>query len=381
MRILLLSAREPVHSGRGDQHRAWCLATELGREHEVTVVELGLAGDSSTPATRLHGVRVVRMHASSARRALAVLAGLPRGLPGQTSWTRAGIRRHELDGLCRDHDVVLAVTSRTLDGPLDRPTVLDHIDALSLNMARRARIDPSRAKRVAARAEARLLRRHERRLARWVGGQIVTTADDAAALPATPPPLVLPPVTDVPIHEGAGERPVDVILTGNMRYPPNRRAYAVLVDEVLPVLRETLPAVRVRVVGRHADALPRADGVEIASDVPDMGDELRAAKVAIAPVEGGTGAPQKLLEAAASGCAVVAPSWALAAFALPGPGAESGREIAARTVALLADEGARTASVAGALQAVRDGHRSALAGRVEPVLRRAGAQPPRPARA
>ena len=81
-------------------------------------------------------------------------------------------------------------------------------------------------------------------------------------------------------------------------------------------------------VGRDASSL-RLSGVEVASDVPDLLAYLRRAKVAIAPLRIGTGTPYKVLEAAASGAAVVATAWAAQCFGLPAAGSTRGRAGAA----------------------------------------------------
>ncbi|MDQ8046781.1 MAG: hypothetical protein AAGC46_18390, partial [Solirubrobacteraceae bacterium] len=195
MKILVLSARRPSNGGRGDQKRAWFWATQMTPRHDVTLVTLGLADDEPAPSDRvdLTGVRIIDAPAPVWRRALAAVIGLMRGVPLQTSWTSAGLGRRTVARLAADHDVVIALTARVVTAPVPTPLVIDHIDAMSLNMRRRAGIDPSRLRRLGARLEARLMARHERRLAGWAAAQVVTTAEDASALPAAPEPVVLLP--------------------------------------------------------------------------------------------------------------------------------------------------------------------------------------------
>ncbi|MDQ8047236.1 MAG: glycosyltransferase, partial [Solirubrobacteraceae bacterium] len=159
-----------------------------------------------------------------------------------------------------------------------------------------------------------------------------------------------------------------VVLSGNMQYPPNRAAYEVLVAEVLPLVRAVRPDARVRVVGRAAATLPPVAGVELLSDVPDMHAALRDATVAVAPLEGGTGAPNKVLEAAVAGCAVVAPQWVMDAFDLELRGSDGAAATAAAVLALLDDPAGRAANVAVVRAAVARSRPDHLAIEAERLL-------------
>jgi glycosyltransferase involved in cell wall biosynthesis len=251
---------------------------------------------------------------------------------------------------------------------------VDHVDALSLNMQRRAHGPEAAQRRAAARAEAALLRRWEQQVAGWCAAQVVSAADDAASLPAQPPCHVIPVGWDGEhAPEDPGGRDLDVVLSGNMRYPPNRDAAEWFAAEVLPAIRRLRPGTSALVVGRDAGSL-RLSGVEIAGDVPDLLAYLRRAKVAIAPLRIGTGTPYKVLEAAVSGAAVVATPWAAEPFGLPAAGS-SVDELARRTVELLEDAGLRAEQVRGGY-AVAARHRGdELAKRLEQVLEDAARRP------
>jgi glycosyltransferase involved in cell wall biosynthesis len=269
-----------------------------------------------------------------------------------------------------DADVALAMTTRSLRGPASCPLVIDHVDALSLNMARRARgDDESVAVRAFARFEALRFRSWERRCAGWSAAAVATSAEDAGALPAQPRVEVIPVGLDHVDEAWAASqrRPIDVVLSGNMRYPPNRRAALMLDREIVPALRARLQGVRVVVAGRAADALALRN-VEVMSDVPDMLAVLCASKVAIAPLELGTGSPYKVLEAAACGAAVVSSPWAAARFGLAALTAGDAAGYCDALHELLADPARRAALVADSQEAVRLHDSALLARRLEQLL-------------
>jgi glycosyltransferase involved in cell wall biosynthesis len=212
-----------------------------------------------------------------------------------------------------------------------------------------------------------LLRRWERRAARWCAGQVATTPEDAATLPPKPRCDVIPVGSDAQAAvDECAERDLDVVLSGNMRYPPNRDAAEWFASEILPAVRRRRPGTTALVVGRDASSL-RLTGVQVASDVPDLLAYLRRAKVAIAPLRMGTGSPYKVLEAAASGAAVVATPGAAASFGLTATGARA-EDLARRTVELLEDEALRAEHARAGL-AVAGRHRGdQLARRLEQLL-------------
>lgn len=373
MKLLILCPRFPEAGAKGDQLRAFHQIAHLADNHDITVLTGGRPS-SAAEYDRLRTSATVEIQRTrTGSRAVAAATALLRGRPAQVGWmTSSRLWRRSVE-LANEADVVLANTVRSLSGPLPAPLVLDHVDALALNMARRAE-GPERALvRLAARTESVLLRRWERRCARWATVQVVTAAEDAAHLWPSPPPIVLPiawygePFVEPPSHE----RDIDVIFTGNMGYPPNRAASEWIAAEIVPRLRSIRPGVNAWIVGRGASELRLRPGVKVASDVPDLYAYLRRAKVAVAPLRGGTGAPNKVLEATACGAALVASPWVLERFEIAGAAAETADDFAAAIDRLLADESLRRRTATDALTALRNHSPDVVIGRLEAVLREA----------
>jgi len=374
VRVLVLSPRFPEPGAKGDQVRAFHQVAHLAAAHDITVLT---AGQPSSPAERerLRALATVEIDpVGTFTRLLSALGALVRRQPAQVGWmTPAPLWRRSM-ALAREADVVLANTARSVRGPLSTPIVLDHVDALALNMARRAQGPERVAVRLAARVEAVLLRRWERCCAQWSAAQVVTSSEDADHLWPSPSPIVLPIVWDgEPFAERPGHvRDIDVIFTGSMRYPPNHAAAAWLAGEIVPKLHALRADVRVCIVGRDAGKLRLAPGVEVAADVPDVSSYLRRAKVAVAPLRGGTGAPNKVLEAASCGAALVATPWVLERFDIAGAPAETAEEFARAIDELLADEELRRATATRALAALGAHAPGVVIARLEAVLREAG---------
>ena len=373
MKILVVSPRYPEPGGKGDQLRAFQQIRYLARGHDVTVLTTSAPSTAAAAAALEQIAHVVARTPPRAARAASVILGLLRGCPGQVGWMTTAADWRAVRELAGSADVVLLSTVRAARGPLPAPAVLDHIDCLSLNMAIRARGPEGRLVRLAASVEGPLLTGWERRCARWASAQVVTAAEDARSLPPEPPIEIIPQGWDGdPFQEAAGHRrDIDVIFTGNMAYPPNRDAAQWLAGEIAPRLRAKRPDVRLVVAGRAAARLD-LPGVEIASDVPDLHDYLRRSRVAVVPLREGTGAPNKVVEAAASGAALVATPWTLDRFSMRAVTASTPAEFAVEIDRLLGDESARRAAVEQAAPAGRAHTVAALVGRLEALLVRVG---------
>jgi glycosyltransferase involved in cell wall biosynthesis len=320
MRVLVVSGRMPAASGKGDQLRGFQFARALAIDHEVEVVTTGAGKQVAGAEERIASFAALRvLRTPLAARAVGAIGALLRGQPAQVGWMMPRHRWRIVQRRAAQADLVLAMSVRSLRGRLPVPVILDHVDAFSLNMRRRA-TGPERAPvRWLARIEAALLRRWERRLSGWVAAQLVTSPIDARELPPQPEVHVLGNSVEMPVTGGrpSGERDIDVILTGNMAYPPNADAAVWLSEAIAPALWRSRPQTAVWVVGRDAGRLALDARIQVRADVPEVAEYLRRAKLAVAPLRIGTGTPNKVLEAMAVGTPVVATPTAVEAFAFP----------------------------------------------------------------
>jgi glycosyltransferase involved in cell wall biosynthesis len=167
----------------------------------------------------------------------------------------------------------------------------------------------------------------------------VPSADDAAlvrglgasaavypnALPPTPPPI-------------PGDEEV-VVFSGNLEYHPNRSAVRYFRRDIWPILRESSPTLRWRLVGRNPEAVAEFTGgdprIEVTGPVEDAVAELARCRVAVVPLLAGSGTRLKILEAWAAGLPVVSTT-----LGAEGLGARDGEHL------LLADDPASFARAA-----------------------------------
>lgn len=104
---------------------------------------------------------------------------------------------------------------------------------------------------------------------------------------------------------------LQLIFIGAYLWPPNVDAMVYFCREILPLLRDTVPRLRLRIVGSDAtpeiSALESSD-VEVVGYVPDTKPYLASSDISVAPLRYGGGMKGKIGEAMAHGLPVVTTS-------------------------------------------------------------------------
>jgi len=92
-----------------------------------------------------------------------------------------------------------------------------------------------------------------------------------------------------------------IVFTGNMNYRPNVDGAVYFCTEILPLIQERIPSVRVYLVGADPTSevlgLANDPAVTVTGRVPDLREYMRRATVAIAPMRITAGLLNKVLEA------------------------------------------------------------------------------------
>ncbi len=132
-----------------------------------------------------------------------------------------------------------------------------------------------------------------------------------------------------PAHAFDPPYPLDkpnFVFTGTMDYPPNVDAVVWFAQDILPLIRQTMPAAQFHIVGASPSpkvrALTSIGGVFVTGRVPDVRAYVAHADASVAPMRIARGIQNKVLEAMAMGRPTVVTS-----DALEGIHAEPGREL------------------------------------------------------
>lgn len=218
-----------------------------------------------------------------------------------------------------DYDVIhvdtIALAPYVADLPAP-PRVLVHHNVESALLLRRARTEKSPFARSYVTLQGRKLKRYEQRVLPAFDLNIAVSDEDARSLNELAPSAnvkVMPNGTDTDYFEAApspAEGRPQLLFVGTMTWYPNQDGMLFFIREVYPEVRAALPDVRLRIVGKapgkELDELASADpSISLEGFVDDVRPLLRDATAFIVPLRVGGGTRLKILDAMASGKAVV----------------------------------------------------------------------------
>ena len=132
------------------------------------------------------------------------------------------------------------------------------------------------------------------------------------------------PMANVPIGACAEETEIPaavltntdapiIAFVGGMNYQPNADAAFWFIEKVLPIIRQTRPDVRLRVIGRDPPGALRrlaekSEGVEVTGTVDEVLPLLRECVMLVVPLRAGSGVRLKIMESLSAGLPIVSTS-------------------------------------------------------------------------
>ena len=313
MRCLFLTPFLPFPPRDGGRVRMFELMRGLAARHEVDLLSLGSADEEAIAGLTGAGVGVVDVIPAPA-------GSVPRALARGTSVYHARYASDRFETALRarlrrrDYDVVqceYAYMAQYRQPASPAAWVLDqHNIEYQLNASMLRTRGP--AYRLYARRELRLRRREEIAAFRAAEHVLAVSDLDRETIRRDAPGTAVTVVPNgVALDEflPAEDRGSGAVYVGKMDYLPNVDAVRWFCERVLPAVRARRPDFTLTIVGsRPTDAvraLERTPGVRVTGEVPDTRPHLRDAAIVVVPVRAGGGTRLKVLEAFASGRAVV----------------------------------------------------------------------------
>lgn len=350
MRVLCVLNKSPLPDSTGSRRRLLRMVSALAARSEVRVVvvsdsvsideaqliESAVVGQSLPPTA------IVRLGSKPAS-----VGDRVRWLSGRSvpfSWTgrdrsaaTAGLREQIADF---SPDVVWASSAILADSVLPPspgfPVAIDvaHTEAVAIDSQLRGSLrmilrNPAVWKRTCLLALDRTARIKAE--ARGLGLASLVTAcspveADFVRSTGHPRVAVVPNGVDLPKSPGrtAGSR--QLLFVGNLGYPPNVESLRILIGEILPRLRQSIPDVQLNVIGARtalSDRISSGPGVVWHGFVDDLAPHYATAELVVVPLVSGSGTKIKVLEAFAYGVPVVTTGVGIAGLAVT-----NGKEVA-----------------------------------------------------
>jgi sugar transferase (PEP-CTERM/EpsH1 system associated) len=321
LRILMLTPHFPYPPTGGAPMRNYQFLRELSRRHRVSLLAY------SEPAAVEDGRTLRRMCETVETVGVAGLRGARkrvrqlRSLISASSYLRSVYASPEMqraiDGLLRaqDFDLIQAESSLMANFAFrsSAALVLDEHNIEYELLQRTSEMERSLVRKIYNRAECAKFQRQEVSAWRRVDGCVVTSEREAAIVRAQAPgtrTAVVGNGVDLEYFQpsGVAPDPSSIVFTGRLDYRPNTDAVVHFARAILPNVLRRRPGAVFTVVGTAPpDEVKRLAGphVVITGSVSDVRPFLTRAAVAIAPMRIGGGTRLKILEAMATGKAVV----------------------------------------------------------------------------
>ena len=321
MRILYLSQRVPYPPNRGDKIATWRMVDWLRQRHEVHCVAFAHnEGDlEAAAALEAMGIPITAIPLDMGRAKLRSLPLFLTKRPLTLGVYGSRALQEAVDRLAPTADLAIAYSSSMGAYLLPHPALrrIQYVGELdSDKWAQYAGFTPWPMSWVYAR-EARTLFAFEKELCAAVDLSVFCTPLEERIfqerIPGLPSAVQRNGVDLEHFRPRPAERePGHLVFTGVMDYFPNVDGCLWFVDEVLPRVRERVPAARLSIVGSSPSKAVRAldgrPGVEVTGFVPETRDWLARAAVAVAPLRIARGIQNKVLEAMAMGLPTVGTS-------------------------------------------------------------------------
>jgi len=329
MRLLVLSPTLPYPPTDGGRIRVFNLLRQAAREFETTVLALET---EPTDVASLHLLREISIEArlisfSSSPRTpplspRAVLRALWGDVPLTVGRYVLPAYRRALEALLASEpfDVVhvemihLAPYLGCIRRGTRAPVLLSTQNVDSDVWDRAAPHQPSRWRRALFRWQANVFRRMERRVGCRFDGITAASERDAALwrrVAGSCPVEVIDNGVDLEAYavQPEAEEPNTCAFTASYDWLPNADAVVHFCSEVWPRIRQRVPNARFYAVGKEPPpSMLRwhgRDGVTVTGRVPEIQPYIAKASVYVVPLRIGGGTRLKILEAMASGKAIV----------------------------------------------------------------------------
>ena len=311
MKIFVLLSRFPYPLEKGDKLRAFHQIKELSKNNEIVLCALSDEKVSKESIKILSEycseIKVIRLHKWSIYLKL-VWKQLFSNQSLQVAYFYNNKAQKVIDNLLQKHQPnhiycqLIRVTEYVRKSKI--PKTLDYMDALARGMERRVEEAPFYL-RWFLKSETIRLKRYEHFIFEDFDNTTIISEQDKNLIVniKNNKIVVVPNGVDYQTYQQKEvEKSYDLIFTGNMAYPPNVDSAVYLANEIMPLVWQQKPNIKLVIVGAKPDAKVKklsSDKIVVTGWVDDISEYYAKSKVFIAPMQIGTGLQNKLLEAMA----------------------------------------------------------------------------------
>lgn len=310
LKLFVILSRIPYPLEKGDKLRAFNQIKELSKKHDIYLCALNdslLHPDAiqilSTYCKEIHVFPITKWSVC-----INCFRFFFNGKPIQCGYFyNRGIHRkiHLLiKQINPDHIYAQLIRTAEYVKTLQIKKTLDYQDAFSKGVSRMME-KTTWWKRVIFSLEYKRLVEYERDIFSYFDNKTIITQVDRLGInhPLSASIKVVPNGVDLSIFSPIQkEKQYDLIFTGNFSYPPNIDAAVYLAYDILPIIKEKHPDIRIVLCGANPSPKVQAlqdKNISVTGWVDDIKEYYALSRIFIAPMRLGTGLQNKLLEAMA----------------------------------------------------------------------------------
>jgi polysaccharide biosynthesis protein PslH len=325
MNVMYMSSRPPYPPHKGDQLIAWEQIKQLKANgyqvHLITFVKSEQEGEFIRDKLAPYCKEVILFPTHPLLNLLRSLKTIYNFKPIQVNlFFHPKVKERVMDIYKRINPEIIHVqTARVAEYFIDInvPKCIDMIDALSLNMERRAKTESNWLKPLFL-LESQLMKRYEKDILNKFDRAMIVSESDKKYL-SNKHIVVNPNGTSITKHHLSHYPNITkekiILFHGNMQYYPNVEAVVDFVKEVWPHIHQAYPEYQFYIVGKDpvkkVTALHGKDNVVVTGFVEDICSRLLQAQIGIYPMKSGTGMQNKIVESMACGLPTIASPIAL----------------------------------------------------------------------
>ena len=308
MKILYLTSRLPIPPlVKGDTLRDFYLIKELAsRGHEVYLVSFYRADEITDPHLAIlnsYCREVTLIPFAQGKQSLHLLKGIYSFTPLQVLLHRSPTFQEAVDRIIAEgkYDVAYVHFARLADflRKYNIPKIIDFQDSFEKNMRDRFLKEKNIIVKFIALLESKKMKIYEREIASDYS--FVTVVSERDIEPELQNMVVVPNGTqDLQTMEEADKQAQGLLFIGNMSYFPNEDAALFLIKEVMPILSQRIPDLKLYIVGSKPGKKLRkyhSDNIIVTGFVPDIYPYFAKSRISVAPLRYGTGIQNRILDA------------------------------------------------------------------------------------
>ncbi len=309
-KIFIILSRIPYPLEKGDKLRAFYQVRELAKLHELIICAISDIPPHPDARKILQEFSndVYFFRISKAGIMLRLLKAAFSKKPFQVAYFHHhGIQR-KIESLIQTHhpDHVFCQLIRTAEYArnLGIDKTIDYQDVFSAGLKRRVSVSPW-YKRPLLLTEYKRVSTYEGEVFEFFDKKTIISIPDRDNIqhPLRHEIVVIPNGVDTSFFKPVErEKKYDVVFTGNMAYPPNVNGAEYLVKQIMPLVWQKNPGIRVVIAGANPSSAIRSlasSSVTVTGWVDDIREYYASSRVFVAPMQIGTGLQNKVLEAMA----------------------------------------------------------------------------------